>query len=55
MFDNYYATEYQLTQKQTDIEKRARFAWMLTDLKDTNRKSVITVEVQPHPSCCPSV
>ncbi|MGG0935485.1 hypothetical protein ABHN11_05125 [Brevibacillus centrosporus] len=55
MFDNYYATEYQLKQKQAEIENRSRFAWMLTDLKDKKEKSTSKVEIQPQPSCCPAV
>ncbi|SFK07523.1 hypothetical protein SAMN05518846_108156 [Brevibacillus centrosporus] len=55
MFDNYYATEYQLRQSQAELEKRSRFVWMLADLKDNQAKLITKVEIQPQPSCCPSL
>lgn len=55
MYDNYYAVEYLLRQEREELEKRARFAWMLTDLKTTKAKSKTKVALQPQPSCCSAV
>lgn len=55
MFDNYYAVEYQLNDKKAELEKRLRFAWMQSDLKEDTLQSTAKAEISPQPCCYPAV